>query len=206
MATYEIIICQQCECRQKVPARFLGKIFVCVECGAKIETEELPTALEAEEESAVFSDDAGDSPALSKQLLGEMLIDEGFIDELQLAEALRFQKVQGGKLAEALIALHFLTMRTFINFLAKQPGVASIDLASYQIPEELPALVPREVALKHEIIPVDRLGRTLTVAMACPLDTRAIDELEEITGLKVQALLCSPENLRLALKKYYPSD
>jgi HD-like signal output (HDOD) protein len=148
------------------------------------------------------------SPAagLDRPRIGELLVDEGLITRKQLAEALKLQGEKGGKLAEILITLHYLDPHALVNFLARQPGVASIDLQHYVVPRELIDLIPKELALKHEVFPIDRLGRLLTLAMAFPLDRRAIGEIEVATGLRIKALLCSASDIRAAVQRYYPYD
>jgi len=217
MEAYDIIRCQECDSKHKVPVRSLGKTFICVNCGARIYTEDPPIAPEAKPVEEVDKLAAAAKPkphsrapkrrkGVAKRRLGELLVKEGVIDKSQLEEALQVQETQGGKLAEVLMSLGFLDIRTFANFLSSQPGVASIDLLNYQIPEGLPALISQEFALKHEAIPIDRLGRYLTVAMACPLDSQTIAELEAITGLKIQAFLCSADDIRVMLNRHYQAQ
>ena len=141
-----------------------------------------------------------------KRRIGELLVDEGLISEQQLAEALKIQASKGGKTVENLVLLGHIDIEEFADFLAKQPGVASIDLSNYEIPEELAGIIPREFALKHEVFPIDKLGRLLTIGMACPIDSVTIKELEDITGLKVKPLLCSMEDIRTTIERYYPSE
>ncbi|HEO71965.1 MAG TPA: hypothetical protein ENN80_11935, partial [Candidatus Hydrogenedentes bacterium] len=209
MGAYDLLICDDCGCKHKVPIEALGKVFICSRCGAEMPTEEPPIALEAGSvqpvgrgASRARSAVAGAEPAgAPKRRMGELLVEAGLVTQEQLEEALMLQKEQGGKVAEKLIGLEYLDMRDFVDFLSRQPGVASIDLFNYQIPEDLPGLIPREFALKHEVIPLDRMGKHLTVAMACPLDTMAIRELEALTGMKVKALLCSVNDIRVGLRR-----
>ncbi len=135
--------------------------------------------------------------------IGELLVQEGLITEDNLAEALRMQKEHGGKTVENLIALHHLTVSDFMGFISHQPGVASIELLNYAIPAEVIDLVPAEFAIKHELLPIDKMGSRLTVGMTCPLDEQTIAELEAITGLRVRPLLVSMHDLQVALKNYY---
>jgi len=205
---FDVITCSRCKFRHKVPAEDLGKTFLCVNCGGRMPTEDLPIPREAPPESAA---PAGEGVAAPKPMsdtkrlrLGELLVKEGFITQAQLDEGLKIQAEHGGKLAEVLMSLGFLDPDTFTRFQSKQPGVASIDLSNYAVPEGIPELVPRQLAFLHELMPIDKLGKHLTVAMACPLNVNAIVVIERLTGLKVRALLCSPEGIRLAHDRYYP--
>jgi putative nucleotidyltransferase with HDIG domain len=135
-----------------------------------------------------------------------MLVDAGLIQRRSLEEALRVQQQRGGKLVQILISLGFIDPPEFVRFLAQQPGVASLDLSNYEVPQELIALVPKEFALQHEVFPIDRLGKLLTLGMVCPLDSKTIGELEAVSGLRVKPLLCSAEDVRRAINRYYPSE
>jgi putative nucleotidyltransferase with HDIG domain len=148
----------------------------------------------------------GSLKGAGKKPIGEMLIDAGLLARAQLNEGLRIQADRGGKLVQILISLGYIDPPAFIRFLAQQPGVASLDLSSYEVPQELVALVPREFAILHEVFPIDRLGKLLTLGMVCPLDSKTIGELESKTGLRVKPLLCSAEDVRRAIARYYPSD
>lgn len=143
---------------------------------------------------------------LDKKRIGEMLIEAGLITPAQLVDALRIQQHRGAKVVESLIYLGHLEVEDFVNFLSSQPGVASIDLAHYYIPREIIDLIPQELAVKHEIFPIDRLGHLLTLGMACPLDVATIASIEESTGLKVKALLCPRDDIQRAIDRYYKTS
>jgi HD-like signal output (HDOD) protein len=132
-----------------------------------------------------------------------MLLAGGLVTQLQLDEALKMQREQGGKIVENLIALDYLSSHAFLNFLSKQGGLASVDLLNFTIPRDIIDLIPAEMALKHEVLPMDKMGKHLTVGMACPLDEATIRQLEDITGLRVRPLLVSMNDVRVALKRYY---
>lgn len=141
---------------------------------------------------------------MARRRIGELLVDAGLIQKEQLQEGLNTQAAKGGKIVETLIALGYLDAEAFVGFLARQPGVASIDLSKYEIPRELIELIPREMAVEHEIFPIDKLGRLLTVGMVCPLDSATVQRIEERTGLRVKPLLCAPSDIRSAIERYYP--
>jgi hypothetical protein len=140
----------------------------------------------------------------TKLRIGEQLIGEGLINQLQLEEALEEQERTGCKIVATLISLGHIDQATFLDFLSRQPGIASIDLSGYDIPIQLRDLVPSAFARQHEIIPMDKMGPLLTVGMACPLDEKVIEELETTTGMRVRALLVAHEAIHSVLDKYYP--
>ena len=145
-------------------------------------------------------------PPRERKRIGEMLVAEGYIAEGQIEEALDIQRETGGRILEILMDLGYLDMRSFAEFLATKRNVPSIQLSHYQVDQALCELIPREFAVTHEVFPVDRMGKLLTVGMVCPLDTATLDILSSMTGLKVKAMLCEPEDLRNAIARYYPED
>ncbi|MBI5091585.1 MAG: HDOD domain-containing protein [Candidatus Hydrogenedentes bacterium] len=186
----------------RVPDSGLGKMLTCAKCGAK-RTLTPQNTLPLAEDAA-----KGMAPAPSaaaRKRIGEMLLEAGSITRAQLDEALKLQASGSGKIVDTLISLGHLTHEAFVRFLSSQPGVASIDLSNYEIPSNLVALVPRDFALKHEVFPIDRLGKLLTLGMVCPLDSSAIKELEDLTGLRVKPLLCAPGAVRESIRRYYPA-
>lgn len=138
--------------------------------------------------------------------IGELLVNEGLITPSQLQEALDKQRADGGKIVENLMALEYLDTQTFVRFLSRQPGIASIDLLNYTIPADVVRLIDREFAMKHQIVPIDKMGKDLTVGMACPLDAATVAALEEKTGMRVRPLLVSMNDVRVALDSYYRRD
>ena len=141
-----------------------------------------------------------------KKRIGDLLIDTGLITKGMLKEALTYQRNNGGKVVEVLVSLGHLKIDDFINFLSRQPGIASIELAHYHIPREVTELIPRELAMKHDVFPIDKMGKLLTLGMACPIDFITIARIEKETGLRVHPILCSQHDIRTAINNYYPSD
>ncbi|NUM56222.1 MAG: HDOD domain-containing protein [Candidatus Hydrogenedentes bacterium] len=137
--------------------------------------------------------------------MGELLVDSGAITRKQLDDALAAQVRHGGKIAKTLIALGYLDLQTFIRLVAREAGVGIIDLLNYDVKEECINLVPREMVVEHELLPVERLGPVLTVAMVCPLNTKALYEVENHTGLKARPVMCTPEALWYSIKRHYPN-
>ena len=135
--------------------------------------------------------------------IGEMLVEAGLVSDEQVNEALKIQREQGGKTVGILIALRYLEPRDFLGFLSIRPGIAAIDPLNYTIPRQVIDLIPAEFALKHEIVPIDKMGKHLTVGMVCPLDSRTIDELGDMTGLTIRPLLVAMKDAQIALDRYY---
>ena len=86
---------------------------------------------------------------------------------------------------------------------SQQYRVPTIDLAAYEIAREALALVPRDVCKRHGVIPVSRIGESLVVAMANPNDRAALDALASLTGLKIEPVLATADEISAAIAKYY---
>jgi HD-like signal output (HDOD) protein len=141
---------------------------------------------------------------VGKKRIGDLLVEANLISSEMLRQALEAQRERGTKIVETLIHLGHLTVDDFVNFLSRQPGVASLDLRRYHVQREVVDLIPKDLAVKHEIFPVDRMGRLLTLAMACPLDSLTVGAIEEKTGLRVKPILCPAADIHAAIDIYYP--
>lgn len=188
-----------CDCGQKmkVPADAIGNTYKCVRCAQRV----LVTAENSEGGPAAAR--AVVPAAAPAERIGQMLIEEGLISAAQLDEALAFQCERGGKTFDILIELGHLDKEALHAFLSRRPGIATIDLSRFSIDRDLVRLIPRSMALEQSVLPIDRLGKLLTVAMACPIDTATIAEMERLTQLKVKAVLCKLDDLRAVVAKYY---
>ena len=137
--------------------------------------------------------------------LGEMLVKSKLITEDQLKKALAQQSTAGGRLGSNLVKLGFLTEEDITSFLSKQYGVPSINLAHFEIDQNVIKLVPAEIAQKHMVIPINRKGSVLTVAMADPSNIFAIDDIKFLSGLKVEPVVSAETSIKNAINKHYDS-
>src|SRR5512133_1581885 len=115
---------------------------------------------------------------MSNNRLGELLVRNKLISESQLAKALEDQKSSGGRLGASLIKLGFIKEDELAAFLSRQYGVPSINLAEFEIDPAVIKLVPSEVASKYQVVPINRAGSTLIVAMSDPSNIFAIDDIK----------------------------
>jgi type IV pilus assembly protein PilB len=140
---------------------------------------------------------------MTSNRLGELLVRNKLIDESQLAKALAEQKSQGGRLGASLIRLGFLKEEELSAFLSRQYGVPSINLAEFEIDPGVIRLVPPDVAQKYQIIPINRAGSTLIVAMSDPSNIFAIDDIKFMTGFNVEVVVAPDTSIKAAIDKYY---
>ncbi|MBZ5640769.1 MAG: type IV-A pilus assembly ATPase PilB [Acidobacteriia bacterium] len=137
--------------------------------------------------------------------LGEMLLKAGLITQDRLQEALEAQKKNGGKLGYNLVKLGYVKEDEITQLLSEQYGVPSINLRHFEIDESVINLIPSEVAQKYLVLPVNRTGATLTIAMADPTNVFAMDDIRFMTGYTVEPVVASEIAIREAIEKYYGS-
>ena len=138
--------------------------------------------------------------------LGEMLLKAGMITQEQLREALEAQKSNTEKLGYNLIRLGYVKEDDITSLLSEQFGVPSINLRHFEIDEAVINLIPSEVAQKYMVIPVNRTGATLTIAMADPTNVFAMDDIKFMTGYNVEPVVASEVAIREAIEQYYGSQ
>ena len=139
--------------------------------------------------------------------LGEILIDDDIITQKQLKAALDQQREGGGFLGQILIEQNAVSQDTLISYLAKQCQIPHLSLLNYRIGKEALAQVPRELCLKYYLIPVDKMGRILTLAMVDPLDTEALEEIKKYCpDLRIKPVLCSWEHFQTTVKQVYAHE
>jgi type IV pilus assembly protein PilB len=135
--------------------------------------------------------------------LGQLLITSSIISEEQLKQALNVQKKEGGRLGTNLIKLGIITEEKLVAFLSKQYGVPAINLSEYKIDPSVLKLVPADMAKKYLILPVARVGATLTITMADPSNVFAIDDVKFMTGYNVEVVVSSESAIINAISGYY---
>lgn len=137
--------------------------------------------------------------------IGDILIKEDVINLDQLKSAIEEQKKTGKRLGETLLSLGYIDDNQLVAYLSKQFGVPAVNLDQVEISSEVLRLVPRETALKHNLIPISRSNSTLVVAMADPSNIFAIDDLKFATGHNIEVVVASERAIRKAIEKYYGS-
>jgi type IV pilus assembly protein PilB len=135
--------------------------------------------------------------------LGELLTKASLISQDQLKEALKLQKETGGKLGETLIKLGFVSEEDITECLSQQFGVPSINLAHFEIDASVIKLIPADVARKYNILPVNKTGATITIAMADPTNVFAMDDIKFMTGYNVEPVVASELGIKAAIDNYY---
>jgi len=140
---------------------------------------------------------------MSANRLGELLVRNELISDDQLAKAVSEQKKEGIRLGAALIKLGYVEENDLASFLSKHYGVPSINLAEFDVDPAVISLIPADVTQKYQLIPINRAGATLIVAMADPSNIFAIDDIKFMTGFNVEVVVAAEAAIKEAIDKYY---
>jgi type IV pilus assembly protein PilB len=135
--------------------------------------------------------------------LGDLLVAEGLITADQLRQALGEQKGKADKLGSVLVRQGFLTEEQLIGFLSRQYGIPSITLLNIDIDPDTLRLVPVHIAKKYEVLPVKRIGGTLTLAMSDPTNVFALDDIAFMTNLQILPVVAPQAAIRKVLDRAY---
>ena len=135
--------------------------------------------------------------------LGEVLLERGIIDRKKLEQALAHQKEHGGLMGQVLIQLGYTTEEEVALALTAQYGFPYLPLDNYELDGGLTSVIPEDVARQYCLIPIDRIGNALTLAMSDPSNVKAIEEVELLTKCVVQTFVSTPTDILKAIGKYY---
>jgi type IV pilus assembly protein PilB len=138
--------------------------------------------------------------------LGEILVRENLISPQNLREALDYQREHGGRLGFNLVKLGLVSDDMITAVLSRQYGIPSVNLDLFNIEPAVLRLIPQEVAQKHSVLPLSRVGATLTLAMVDPTNVFAMDDVKFMTGLNVEPVVVAEGSIQQAIAKYYGSS
>lgn len=138
--------------------------------------------------------------------LGEILLESEVITAEQLEEGLELSKKRGMILGEALMELGYLDEKTLFKSLEYLYHIPYIDLNETMIEKDAVSLISETLAKKHELIPIKKEKKILTVAMADPLNFYAIDDVKNATGLEPKVVLSPKKDILNAIDRYYGSE
>lgn len=140
---------------------------------------------------------------MARKRIGEILVQAGVLDNAGLRAALAEQRRWGGPLGRTLVDMRLVTEEALVRALSQQLNFPIADLDRIDIPQDVLALVPVELAEQHNLVPFQREGKFLDVAMIDPTDLGIIDELRIRTQLNVRSHLAGPKTIERALARWY---
>lgn len=139
-----------------------------------------------------------------KERLTEILINNKLLVQEQLKEALEVQAKKGGRLSDIIVELKFIKEEDLISTLSQSLGLPLIDLKRFKIDAEVARIIPVEIARHYQIIPLSKIGDSITLAMADPLNIFAIDHVKSLTGYKINPILVSVHDIPQAIDSVFP--
>ena len=135
--------------------------------------------------------------------LGELLIERGLINQYQLDKATALQREKGGLIGEILVNLGYVEEEDIAQALTAQYGFPYLPLSNYDINTEVINIIPARVAMQYLLIPIDKIANNLTIAMSNPLNVQAVEDIELLSGCSVQTFVSTSSDIKNAIKKYY---
>ena len=138
------------------------------------------------------------------QRLGDLLVREKVITPEQLDQAMKAQKdAPSSRLGSILVKLGFLTDEDVTNFLSRQYGVPAINLSFFEIDSAVVKLIPHDTAKRYQILPLSRVGASLTIAMVDPTNVFAMDDIKFMTGFNIEPVVASEAAIMEGIEKAY---
>jgi len=143
---------------------------------------------------------------IKRQLLGEILLKRNVITQAQLDKALKIQETEHGLLGEILIQLGFLEERDIVVALIVQCNLPYIAVDKYDIDGSILQLIPKDFVRKYRVVPLDRVGNVLTVVMADPLNLSVKAELQRITNYQIAPFISTKNEIDKAIQRWFGED
>ena len=139
--------------------------------------------------------------------IGEMLVQKKLITWEQLEQALEEQKKTKEFTGEVLVRLGFISQTLLYKTLAEQYKLRFVDLKRVKVNPKAIELIPRSVAHKYSIIPIEARQDVLLIGISNPLNVWPELELKQLTKIAdIRTVLCLPSDIRQAIEEYYGSE
>ncbi|MDD5561214.1 MAG: hypothetical protein PHT50_03670 [Candidatus Omnitrophica bacterium] len=140
---------------------------------------------------------------INNKQLGELLLEQGIISQEQLGHALELQRGKDMLIGEILVELGYVKEDDIAQSLTAQYGFPYLSLGNYDVSPEITSIIPARVARQYLLVPIDKIGNNLTLAMSNPLNAQAIYDVELLSSCSVQAFVSTSSDIKRAIEKYY---
>ena len=134
---------------------------------------------------------------------GELLVEDGLVTSDEVEHALQVQTEKKDKLCTILIDLGYLSEMGLVSFLARRFALPHLDLGDLDLDVEVMKYVSPEFAREYQVVPVDRVGGMLTIAVVYPLNTKLLRELENVSRLSVRQIAATRSDVSKVIRSYY---
>jgi len=140
---------------------------------------------------------------IQKKNFGEFLVDLGILTNEQLKKALEEQKIHQERLEQTLIRKGYAKDEVVFQCLASYYNLPYVDLDTYLIDDQVVKLIPEDIARRHKLIPIFKIGDSLTIAMDNPLNLPALDEVRNRTKMEVEVVISTANKILKAIEQHY---
>ncbi len=146
---------------------------------------------------------AGRRPRPRAESLGQILLDEKTVTREQLDKAIQTQHRSGGHLGRILVEQGALTEQQLAKVLSIQWGLPYVELGSLEIDPDVVKMVPQHLAHRHKVLAIEKTRKKLKLAIADPLNVVAFDDVRLVTGLEIEPVVASEEDIMAAINRHY---
>lgn len=143
---------------------------------------------------------------IRQRQLGELLVEEGYITKDQLDAAVEEQQAGGGLLGEILVNLGFVTEWEVAKCLVVQLQLPFLYTVLYEIPQEVQEILPHAFLHQHRIVPIDLFGMCLAIASAGSISQEVVEEIESSTGFEVALYVALTSDIQKTLQDTFPLE
>ncbi|MCK5306051.1 MAG: Flp pilus assembly complex ATPase component TadA [Candidatus Omnitrophica bacterium] len=138
-----------------------------------------------------------------EEKIKKTLLDSQFISKDALDKAIQIQKNEGGLLSKILVKQGAVSEEQLMSCLASQLNLPIIKLSKYKIDFEVLKIIPEQIASHYLVIPLSKIGNTLTIAMADPLNIFALDDIKSLTSMTIKPIISTPDEVKKAIRIAY---
>ena len=139
-----------------------------------------------------------------KERLTQIFINNKLLTQEQLDKALEAQKAEGGKLSDIIVKMGFIEESQLAMTLSQGLGLPLMDIKRFKIDPDVIKIIPRDIAHHYQIIPIAKIGDTLTIAMVDPLNVFAIDHIRYLTGYTINPIIANMKDIQMTIEQSYP--
>jgi len=140
---------------------------------------------------------------MTKKRLGELLRDEGLVDDAQIEEALACQRKSGELLGEVLVRLGYVTEPDIVQTIVTQFGLPYIAVKQYYLAEDVVRLFPERLMRQYQFIPLDKIGNVIVIAVGGLLNFDVLTELENVSGARIQVYVSTWSEIKAAIDERF---
>jgi type IV pilus assembly protein PilB len=137
----------------------------------------------------------------------EMLKKSGQISEEELRKAVEAcKKEEKTKLSQVLVQKNLITEKELFSLISLELKIPFLNLARYRVSSEMAQILPEKLARKHKVVPISKIGDTLTLAMVDPSDILATDDIAILTKSKIECVMSTEKDIEDCLDKIYGGE